>query len=703
MRRLLIALVLALGARADLVRAQAVDIQHYQPATNLEGLATVKGAGVEKPFTSTLDLTTVYLHEPLALVDEQGATVDLLVKSRVDVFLSYAMALHERVALAAVVPFVPFQVEPVRLEAGQLLEESQTTVALADPRVEVRITLLTEAGQGIDVAVIPGVSFATGGGAGYVSSDTTLITGELAVGRRLGPILLAANLGYRYRGGGADTLERFDMELSDQVLWRAGVGLDLGRVGLPRDSQLAVEGFGLAQAQEPLAASRQSPMEALASLRVRVLEDFVVSAGGGTGIGDGYGAPRAIAMLGMGWAPRPEPEPLPTPIAIPPEPAPAVVTPADSDGDGLTDDVDKCPQDFGPADNQGCPWPDQDGDGVADKDDRCVKVGGQPPHGCPDTDGDGLADHVDGCPHIPGPEPTGCPTSDRDGDGVLDDVDLCPDVPGDPPKGCPKQVLVVKHEDRIEIKQQINFETNRATIIGRTSFEILDQVAAVLRSNPMIHVVIEGHTDDRGPDAYNLELSQSRASAVREALLERGIDAARLEAVGYGESKPVASNRSAKGRATNRRSEFKIVQAGEAAPAGPTAPKAEPSLKSQAPDPHFFHLRLKKAQTLREIAKALWGSDTHAALLAEHNPGAGGPEGRIAAGGEVKLPRTISYIVQKGDTLGGIAKGQLGNAKHYKLIAEASRAVMPDPNQMDVGMTLTIPLVLPAMEKLQKK
>ncbi len=415
------------------------------------------------------------------------------------------------------------------------------------------------------------------------------------------------------------------------------------------------------------------------------------------------------AGLGIGLRSVPDATPLPAPIEpqmepLPlPEPPPVVVTPADRDGDGLIDPDDKCPTEAGPPDNAGCPWPDQDGDKIADKDDKCMKVAGLSPHGCPDSDEDGLADHVDSCPLVPGPEPTGCPASDRDGDSVLDDVDQCPDVPGDPPRGCPKKILVVKHDDRIEIKQQINFETGKAKIVGRTSIDILDQVAAVLRSNPNIKIVVEGHTDDRGRADFNLQLSDSRAHAVRDALVERGIDGARLEAIGFGMTKPIASNRSSSGRAANRRSEFKIVGSEGAAPK-PAAVKPAPTLtKPAAPDPTFFHLTLKKSQTLREIAKALWKGDAHVTLLVEHNPDAGGADAKVPAGSVVKFPRRVEYTVQKGNTLGDIAKQQLGNVKLYKAIAEASKGVMPDANKMEAGMVLTIPLVYPELEKLEKK
>ncbi len=236
----------------------------------------------------------------------------------------------------------------------------------------------------------------------------------------------------------------------------------------------------------------------------------------------------------------------------------------DSDNDGVLDPDDKCPTEAGPASNQGCPIKDTDGDGLTDDIDQCpADPGPQTNQGCPikDTDGDGVLDPDDGCPNDPGPASNkGCPLTDRDGDGVTDDIDQCPDVPGDPTlQGCPKKTLVVVREDRIEIKQQVHFATGKAKIL-KDSFELLSQVASVLRSNPQMKVRIEGHTDNVGSEKTNLKLSDQRAKAVREHLLSKeGIDGERLEGVGYGPSKPIASNSTAKGRALNRRVEFNIV------------------------------------------------------------------------------------------------------------------------------------------------
>jgi OmpA-OmpF porin, OOP family len=261
-------------------------------------------------------------------------------------------------------------------------------------------------------------------------------------------------------------------------------------------------------------------------------------------------------------------------IVITQEPT-MVIEVLDRDQDGINDNDDQCPEEpediDGVEDEDGCPedkGPDTDGDTIEDPQDQCP----QDPEdfddfedvdGCPDTDNDEdtVLDTDDQCPLQPGPpEAAGCPTQDRDGDGVSDDIDQCPDVPGPAPKGCPARVLVVKTNNAIVIKRKIQFETSRAGIRGGISSEILDQIASVMKSNPTIKVNIEGHSDSRGASSFNLDLSDQRAKAVGQALLDRGVAAARVMSIGYGETKPIASNRSRKGRAANRRVEFKIVQ-----------------------------------------------------------------------------------------------------------------------------------------------
>lgn len=231
----------------------------------------------------------------------------------------------------------------------------------------------------------------------------------------------------------------------------------------------------------------------------------------------------------------------------------------DRDGDGVADSGDRCPDVPGPAGMRGCP--DSDGDGLADDRDRCPTVVGVGEHeGCPppppDRDGDGVPDAEDQCPDEAGAKhAAGCP--DQDGDGVVDALDRCPTQPGvASEKGCLPRVMR-RFSGSV---QGINFETGSAAI-KKTSFRLLDQAVAVFQKYPELRVEIAGHTDDQGADEDNLALSRARAEAVRNYLIEKGISAERVTAQGFGETMPVANNKTAAGRAKNRRIEFRILGA----------------------------------------------------------------------------------------------------------------------------------------------
>jgi outer membrane protein OmpA-like peptidoglycan-associated protein len=242
----------------------------------------------------------------------------------------------------------------------------------------------------------------------------------------------------------------------------------------------------------------------------------------------------------------------------------------DRDGDGVPDAQDRCPDERGPAERDGCPLRDSDGDGITDDLDQCPSDpedvdGYQDEDGCPDVDndGDGLVDSVDKCPNDPGPpHNNGCPVLDRDGDGIPDDVDRCPEEPGIPEeRGCPKKYsLIVVTGEKIEIKQQVHFAKAKARIL-KDSNELLAQVGDAVKTGRFKKVLIEGHTDSDGNDERNLKLSQDRADAVRNHLIKRsGIAPDVLESIGFGETRPIASNKTAKGKALNRRVEFKIIE-----------------------------------------------------------------------------------------------------------------------------------------------
>jgi len=223
----------------------------------------------------------------------------------------------------------------------------------------------------------------------------------------------------------------------------------------------------------------------------------------------------------------------------------------DNDGDGVADADDLCPDQAGPL--NGCP--DSDGDGVADKDDKCPNAAGLAElQGCPDADGDGVADADDLCPNQAGPL-NGCP--DTDGDGVADKDDICPNEAGIlANKGCPE----IK-EEVVKVLAQalhgVKFQSGKA-IITKSSYPTLDNIVSILKDNPEYNLKIEGHSDSQGNDDLNLKISKDRAAAVKSYLINKGINDNRIASEGYGESKPIADNATAAGRAENRRVEMTI-------------------------------------------------------------------------------------------------------------------------------------------------
>jgi outer membrane protein OmpA-like peptidoglycan-associated protein len=341
--------------------------------------------------------------------------------------------------------------------------------------------------------------------------------------------------------------------------------------------------------------------EAIGGLKIYVEANSYLLLAGGAGVIQGINSADARFVLGFIFEP----------------------SIGDRDGDGYKDDVDQCPddpEDFDHfQDEDGCPEPDNDRDGILDIDDECPLVpedhdGDADDDGCPegtigDRDGDGILDNVDQCPDDPEDrdgfeDEDGCPDPDNDKDGILDVDDLCPNdpedkdnfedqdgcpdpdndhdrildrddsCPNDPETyngfqdedGCPDKGSVIIEENEIIILEKIYFATDSAEILPK-SFPIVDAVAATMIGNPQItRVEIQGHADERGADDYNIRLTSDRAASVRQAMIQRGVDANRLRSAGYGERCPVDPSHNATAWEKNRRVEFKIIRTD----AGPT-------------------------------------------------------------------------------------------------------------------------------------
>ena len=231
----------------------------------------------------------------------------------------------------------------------------------------------------------------------------------------------------------------------------------------------------------------------------------------------------------------------------------------DTDKDGIQDSEDACPEEAGTKELNGCP--DTDGDGIINKEDACPDdKGTKMMNGCPDADGDGVADKDDKCPTVKGAKDNkGCPWPDRDGDGVADKDDKCPDVRGTVANnGCP-EVSEEAIKKLNAYAKTILFDTGKFSFQKQT-FPVLEAITAILKEYPTAKFSIEGHTDNVGKADFNQKLSDGRANAVKQYLIDNGIDPFRLTSKGFGMDNPIDTNKTAKGKANNRRVEVKLVK-----------------------------------------------------------------------------------------------------------------------------------------------
>ena len=196
----------------------------------------------------------------------------------------------------------------------------------------------------------------------------------------------------------------------------------------------------------------------------------------------------------------------------------------DSDNDGIVDIKDKCPDEAGSEENEGCPWPDSDNDGVIDKDDACPDIAGIK-------------------------EKDGCPITDRDEDGINDENDSCPDEPGNSKNnGCPDKPAAIVD---IINSSQILFNFSGDQPINQSD-SFLNNLSELLKKYPYINLKIKGHASNEGPEQYNQVLSERRSANIKTVLESFGVESTRLKVVGEGENNPPFSNDSKENRTKNR-------------------------------------------------------------------------------------------------------------------------------------------------------
>ncbi len=584
-----VCVALVVGASASF--AQTFDVQQFRPApsqqTNYFGLHSARILG---PGEFEIGLVTNYADDPL-VVSEDGERVGAIVSRQLVADLLGAVGIVDWLELGIDVPIVLLQ-EGDAIDGIVAADGDQGGAGVGSIRLIPTLALVD-----LDTADSPG------GPALSLTTDVLLPTGReedwQGEGVRVAPQLVldyAIADGPRFSGAlgvmvrpGAE-VENLDVD--DTLTWGFGADIPVGAAQAVHLIGELTGGVALGAAQR---SSEERPVELLVGGRYFTDSGVMVELGGGTGVVNGFGAPDWRILAGISYARRGDPDR--DGDGIPNDEDTCPDDPEDFDGfediegcpdpdndqDTILDIHDTCPndpEDFdGFRDDDGCPDPDNDQDGILDVSDLCPDDPEdfdefEDANGCPDPDNDqdGILDVDDTCPNDPEDfdgfeDDDGCPDRDNDQDGLQDPADTCPNDPEDfdgfeDDDGCPEEGegLVQLTCDAIIIADRIHFDT-ASDVIQPQSYRLLDQVASILQSVSYIHLVrIEGHTDDRGDDEYNLDLSQRRADSVLRYMLDAGISARRIEAVGYGEADPVASNDSSGGRAENRRVEFTILE-----------------------------------------------------------------------------------------------------------------------------------------------
>ena len=547
--------LLALAPRTTSAAAGDLDLSGFRHALDSRGFITVDATAALPRAELALGLVTSWAHAPISLHAARGG----LDAGYADGERAFAIqdvvspTLHVAVGLGAGVEIGGWL--PARIVsgdggpdwlggAGPNDDESHATVAqgLGDAGLALKLRLHA-AGR-----AHPGFALLALGTVPLHDRGTLLgepgPTAEAALLAELplGALRFGARVGARVRLGDRAALDD-PMDSVPGTMPGTGGLVVAPRVELPAALaaslalsarvELDAELFGAV----PLGGEGWRPAEGLAALKVRLARSSTLLIGAGAAL-PGAAAPSA-ALRGV--------------IGILLEP-----TSRDRDGDGIPDEDDRCPTE------------PEDVDGIEDRD-GCPEPDGEPPPDPvrADRDDDTIFDDVDRCPDDPEDpdgvrDDDGCPDLDDDDDTIVDTADLClkakEDLDGiDDDDGCPEPDKVRRTKGgTIDVLENIYFATDSAEILP-VSFAILDAIASALAAWDDLELVeVGGHADERGSAAHNDALTQARAEAVRDALITRGIDAARLQAVGYGERRPKVPGTGEAVWSQNRRVEFVI-------------------------------------------------------------------------------------------------------------------------------------------------
>lgn len=447
-----------------------------------------------------LSLAAQYQHDPLVFM-VNGVRQGAVIGPRLSSHLGVAYGLNDSVELALQLPVVLMQVGDDLSSHG--IAPIAGTV-LGAPLLQGRFVLARQSPSAVgDIGLNLGLTLPLGSKSGLAQDPGPglAFTAGAGFGRDFGSFLrLGAEVNTVVRQ--FNRLSSYSPRVIDEVGSYVTLGVSASTLGEGLRGELSARGLvSLTQTM--------SALEVLAGARYPLNKNLEVYALAGPGIGQMPGNPVFRAFAGVSFRPFPqarvkeEPQAAPAPAPAP-EPAPCVAPapPPDADRDGIPDAEDACPSERGASAQRGCPLPP------------------------------------------PPPEPASEPA-------------VQPPPPPAPVEEKPK--LAQLKAGRIEIRDQVRFATSKSEILA-DSHPLLEEVASILQAHPeLVRLRIAGHTDNRGARDYNIKLSQERAEAVRRFLIERGIEASRLESKGYGPDQPIASNDDAVGRQKNRRTEFESV------------------------------------------------------------------------------------------------------------------------------------------------
>ncbi len=494
--------------------SDGLNVDTFRPAPGVDGVFNLTFPKVKRKLYWNAGGVVNFGYKPVkrtvTLPGGVDSVTDYPIDSRVHADFSFSIGLLKWLETGVVIPVIIYQ-------NSDSIDYDVNAAGMGDPRLIGKARFMHgkvwDLGASLELTLPLGYyAFGSDGFFGYKAPS---VLPSFLASARTGRVIWGLNTGILFR----PIIDSEAYHQSFSATWSIGAAIDVRdfeefgglRIGIENNGQIA---FGISDLS-------QLPLEIMAAVKYRTNVDVVLTGGAGVGLTDALGSPLFRVMAGVYY--------------------------------------DKV--------LHNCPAGPEDYDGFQD-DDKCVDL---------DNDGDGIEDKNDKCPDVAEDfdnfqDDDGCPEYDNDGDGVPDVVDKCPLLEEDKDNyedddGCPEEgpgkATVKITDSQLLLSSKIYFDYGKADI-KEISYTILDKVAETLNKNiNIIHVTVEGHTDNEGTIEYNTGLSELRAKSVVEYLIGKNVAKERLTYRGFGFDRPKASNETEEGRAINRRVEFKIEKDGD--------------------------------------------------------------------------------------------------------------------------------------------